>query len=123
MLTTVPSMKAMLEARIVATRTQVLACARQGTAALVDLITAPSPGALMMAMDAIRGAFGSEDRRQWHSLRIDKSLTLKALAEKGQLYLCSATLTDSRSISDDRRKANDFSGGTTSAAYSCRHRR
>src|SRR6266851_10251425 len=51
-LTTVLSIKAMLEPRIVAARIQRLACATHGTSAFTDRTTASSHGGFMKAMDA-----------------------------------------------------------------------
>ena len=52
MLTTVLSMKAMPEPRIVAARIQRLACAVHGTSAFVERITASSHGGFMAVIDS-----------------------------------------------------------------------
>src|ERR1700730_11715673 len=61
--TTVLSMKAMLEPRIVAASIQVLALAAHGTPAPVDRITTSSQGVLMKAMDDRDGELGSQAQR------------------------------------------------------------
>ena len=60
MFTTVLSMKAMLEPRMVAASIQVLASAAQGTAALADCITASSQGVLMLTMSFFYFAPGAQ---------------------------------------------------------------
>src|SRR6266699_3373841 len=59
-LTTVLSIKAMLEPRIVAARTQRPDCALQGTTAFTDRTTASSHGGLMEIVDALARRLGSE---------------------------------------------------------------
>jgi hypothetical protein len=54
-------MKAMLEPRIVATSTEILASALQGAPAAPDRMTTSSQGVLMWVMDAVPGTLGSGD--------------------------------------------------------------
>src|SRR5216684_448821 len=60
--TTVLSMKAMLEPRIVATSIHVLALAAHGTPASVVRFTTSSHGVLMKAMDDTKSELGSQAR-------------------------------------------------------------